>query len=278
MEEPVKISLISYTNTKPFVWGILNSRTLENQVITGFDSPAECARKLIHKEVDLGIVPVAALLDIPGYHILSDYCIGSDGDVNSVFLFSQVPVEEIRTIQLDPQSRTSNNLTRILCKYLWKIEPDFLGKERFEPGIISQEDNSFSNPEGLRPLSQNEAKVLIGDRTFSSRKDYRYHYDLGGEWKRLTGLPFVFAVWASHKDLSLEFQNPFNTALKWGLDHRAEVIDQILSDPSHNPDMDYSDYLFQKLSFDFNDSKKKALNLYLDYLKIEKGVPQPMGS
>jgi len=261
MEVPIKVSLISYTNTKPFVLGLLKSTELKNQIQTSFDSPAECARKLVSQEVDLGIVPVASLKDIPDYKIISDYCIGSDGDVNSVFLFSKKPLAEIRSIILDPQSRTSNNLTRILCKHYWKIDPVFIGKERFSSRYDSDHESS--------DLSQADAMVLIGDRTFQSRKEFAYPFDLGGEWKRFTGLPFVFAVWASHRELSQDFQDQFNKALKWGLDHRQQVLDEILSGPDTYPDFDFTDYLFHKLSFDFNEPKRKALSLYLDFLQME---------
>jgi len=282
MEYPIRISLISYTNTKPFVFGLLNSQRLIGKIETSFDSPAECAGKLWTREADLGIVPIAALSQIPHYSIISDYCIGADGPVNSVFVFSNDPIQEIETIVLDYQSRTSNNLTRILCDQLWKIRPEFIYPYPFhEIFPEKKEDVKVENGEDKKRFTLKEgekggkeiqqkktAYVLIGDRTFQGRKTYKYHYDLSGEWKKLTGLPFVFAVWAATRELNEEFQLNFNEALKFGLDSRGKVLEGIRRDPNHDPELDYADYLFNKLSFDFNDKKKEAMDLYLRTLRV----------
>ena len=95
-----RVSAISYTNTKPFVYGLQHSKILE-QLELNFDIPAECARKLIEDKTDIGIVPVAALLLIPDYHIIADYCIGAEGPVDSVFIFSEKPVDQIKSIRFD---------------------------------------------------------------------------------------------------------------------------------------------------------------------------------
>ena len=110
-----RVSAISYTNTKPFVYGLKHSKIID-QIELYFDIPADCARKLIEDKIDIGIVPVAALLLIPDYHIIADYCIGAVGPVNSVFIFSKKPIDQIKTIRLDLQSRTSNNLAKFFLK------------------------------------------------------------------------------------------------------------------------------------------------------------------
>jgi len=185
-----KVSAISYTNTKPFVYGIINSGFVQ-KIDLNFDVPADCAYKLINNQVDIGIVPVAALLQIPNYQIVSDYCIGAIGPVNSVFIFSNKPVSEIKTLRLDLQSRTSNNLARVLFKNYWKVNPE----------IVEGEADAF---------------VEIGDRTFGKKDQFLYCYDLAEEWIRFTGLPFAFAVWAANKPVSEAFVDEFNAALKFG--------------------------------------------------------------
>jgi chorismate dehydratase len=111
----LKVSAVSYTNSKPFVFGLLHSDILD-KIELSLDIPSVCALKLIENQVDIGLVPVAALLQIPNYHIISDYCIGANGAVDSVFIFSNKPISEIKTLKLDSQSRTSNNLARVLIK------------------------------------------------------------------------------------------------------------------------------------------------------------------
>lgn len=229
----IKISAVSYTNTKPFVYGIMHSGILA-QIDLSLDIPSDCAAKLINNQVDIGLVPVAALLHIPGYQIVSNYCIGATGPVDSVFIFSDLPIEEVRTIRLDEQSKTSNNLTRVLLKNYWKVKP--------------------------RVLTEGEADafVQIGDRTFGKKGQYAYTYDLAAEWQKFTGLPFVFAVWAANKEIPETFLAGFNTALRHGLDHRKEVIAGI---PAMDK-FDIGDYLLHKIDYDLDAKKLKALKLF----------------
>ena len=235
----VKVSAVAYTNTKPFVYG-LEHATIIHDIELSKDIPSDCAAKLIDGRVDIGLIPVAAIPDVPHAEIISDYCIGSVGAVNSVFIFSNVQATEIKTVKLDAQSRTSNNLARILLKYYWKQSVTFVNDSSVET----------------------DALVLIGDRTFGKIKSYPFAYDMGTEWMNFTGLPFVYAAWVANKPLSSEFMTKFNEALKWGLDHRSELI-KILPAVA---EFDLEDYLLHKLDFELTSDKRKALALYLRYL------------
>jgi chorismate dehydratase len=242
----IRISAVSYTNTKPFLYGIQNTNIID-QIDLSLDIPSDCAQKLIEDKVDIGLIPVAAALNLPEWHIVSDYCIGAVGAVNSVFLFSNCDIREAKTVQLDPQSRTSNNLARVLLKNLWKIEPQLI-------------TNAADYAQSTDP---NIAFVQIGDRTFGKKAQYEFVYDLSEEWQKLTGLPFVFAAWIANKPIPQAFTDEFNASLKYGLDHRAELLKQL---PTRS-DFDLEDYLMQKLDFELTDDKKKALYLFLDYIK-----------
>jgi len=142
----IKVSAVSYTNTKPFIYGIEHSDVI-NQIDLSLDIPSDCAAKLIDGQVDVGLIPVATIPLVPNANIIANYCIGSVGAVNSVFIFSKVPVAEIRTLKLDQQSRTSNNLARVLLKFYWKQEVE----------LTTDQD------------AETDALVLIGDRTFRTR-------------------------------------------------------------------------------------------------------------
>jgi chorismate dehydratase len=242
----IRISAVSYTNTKPFLYGIQNTAII-NQIDLSLDIPSDCAQKLIDDKVDIGLIPVAAALSLPNWEIVSDYCIGADGPVNSVFIFSNCDIKEVKTVQLDPQSRTSNNLAKVLLKNLWKIEPQL---------IINADD--YAQPSDL-----NTAFVQIGDRTFGKKAQYKFVYDLSEQWKNLTGLPFVFAAWIANKPIAKEFTDEFNTSLKFGLDHRVELLKELPT----RPDFDLEDYLMHKLDFELTEDKKKALYLFLNYIK-----------
>jgi chorismate dehydratase len=242
----IRISAVSYTNTKPFLYGLQNTAIID-RINLSLDIPSDCAQKLIDDQVDIGLIPVAAILDLPQWEIVSDYCIGAVGPVNSVFIFSNCDISEVKTIQLDPESRTSNNLARVLLKNYWRVQPT---------EITGAADYAESN-------DANTAFVQIGDRTFGKKAQYKYVYDLSEEWQKLTGLPFVFAAWIANKPIAQEFVNEFNSSLRYGLDHRAQLLRQL----PQRLDFDLEDYLMHKLDFNLTDDKKKALYLFLDYIK-----------
>ncbi|MEP7264588.1 MAG: MqnA/MqnD/SBP family protein, partial [Bacteroidota bacterium] len=85
LEEKVKVSVVSYLNSKPFAFGIENS-TLRNQMEVTYDNPAKCAQRLIDGDADVGLVPVAVIPFIKNAEIISDYCIAAEGKVESVLL------------------------------------------------------------------------------------------------------------------------------------------------------------------------------------------------
>lgn len=244
--DKVKISAVSYTNTQPFIYGITHSAVID-KIDLSLDIPADCAQKLIDNKVDIGLIPVAATINLPYWEIVSDYCIGADGPVNSVFIFSNCDIHDVKTLQLDPESRSSNNLARVLLKNHWQVNPKLV----------------VNAPDYTQSADPFTAFVQIGDRTFGKKDKYAYVYDLAETWKQFTGLPFVFAAWIANKPISKEFIAEFNPALKLGLDNRKIVIDNL----PVREDFDFEDYLMHKLDFELTDSKAKALHLFIDYIK-----------
>lgn len=242
----IRISAVSYTNTKPFIYGIQHSGILD-KIELSLDMPSDCAQKLIDDVVDIGLIPVAATLNLPHWEIVSEYCIGAIGAVNSVFIFSNCDVKDIKYLQLDPQSRSSNNLARVLLKNYWGVYPEL---------IKDATDYSEST-------EANTAFVQIGDRTFGKKNKYKYAYDLAEEWQNFKDLPFMFAGWIANKPIPQDFMDEFNAALKYGLDHRAELFKEL---PMRD-DFDIQDYLMHKIDFDLTEEKKKALYMFLDYIK-----------
>ena len=142
------------------------------------------------------------------HFIISDYCIGSVGEVASVCLFSDVPLEKIEKVLLDYQSRTSVALLKILIKEFWKIDV------KFEDTFNGYQSQIYGTTAGL----------VIGDRALQQRKVSPFIYDLGEAWQKFTGLPFVFAAWVSNKKLDQNFIMNFNEANAFGLKRIDEVV------------------------------------------------------
>jgi chorismate dehydratase len=248
-ENKIRIVAVSYLNTLPFLYGISNSG-----LMSGYEFelayPAICAQKLIDDQVDISLLPVAAVPLIKQPLFISDYCIGAINQVKSVLLLSDVPLEQIKSVYLDYQSRTSVNLVKILAAKFWNISPEWL------PAHIGFEEK----------ISGNVAGVLIGDRTFELGKNFPYIIDLSAEWFKHTRMPFVFATWVANKEIATGFIKQFNAALRYGTEHIAEVV-HVYKKDNPNSKIDLFQYLTQNISYKFDADKKASLNLFYTYLE-----------
>ena len=242
----IKVSVVSYLNSKPFIYGLQHSEILNN-IDLQLDIPSDCAQKLMDGKVDLGLIPVAVIPKLKEHYIITDYCIGAEGKVASVMLYSNVPLDEIKTVLLDYQSRASVSLVKVLAKHFWKISPVW------ENSTVNFENTFFGNT----------AAVIIGDRTFGLENKYAYAYDLAEEWQKFTHLPFVFACWVANKKLPDDFLSQFNTALQLGLDSRPALIEELNALKKYNTDISF--YLNSSIKYNYDEAKKKALKLFLSY-------------
>ena len=188
-------------NTKPFIYGLENG-PIKDQIELTLDYPANLVKLLKEDKIDIGLVPVGALPGLGEYHIVSDYCIGTEGEVASVAVFSEVPMEEIEEVYLDYQSRTSVLLCKLLFEKHWKKSVKFIPAE--DEGYIAQ-------------IKGKKAGLIIGDRALMNRAKFPYIYDLGLGWKEMTGLPFVFAVWVSMRHVEVNVVFDINAAFEKGI-------------------------------------------------------------
>ncbi len=243
--DKIRVGAVSYLNTKPLLYGIERSEALLNQIELITDYPSSIANMLLNDEIDMGLVPVAVIPKLKEYFIVGNHCIGAEGDVASVCIFSDVPLENVETLLLDYQSRTSVNLCKVLIKNYWKISP-----------FLQDAKQDFR-----RDIQGTTAGVVIGDRALQQRLQSKYIYDLAGAWKSFTGLPFVFAAWIANKPLPDNFCTLFNDANAVGLQHLNAVIEG-------NPFDAYSleTYYQKNISYTLTDEKKKGLFLFLDML------------
>ncbi len=246
----VRISAITYLNTKPFLYGITHSPLMQ-EIELSLDVPSVCADKLKAGIVDIGIIPVAEMGEIEGANIVTDFCISASGKVRTVVLVSQVPLGQIETIVLDYQSRTSVQLVKILAREYWQIRPEWRnGGEQY-----IQED-----------IKGTTAGVIIGDRVFIAEKKFKFVYDLSEAWKDYTGLDFVFACWVANKPLNATFEEKFAAALEDGIVHIPEVISEY---QQIYPDYPFEAYFRENIFYHLDDSKRKGMELFLK--KIKKG-------
>jgi chorismate dehydratase len=247
--DKIRISAVKYANTYPFIYGLTESG-FDTKVILETDHPAECASKLLAGRVDIGLIPVTTIPLLNEYHIISDYCIGANGNVRTVMLLSNCSFNNIETIFLDYRSRSSVNLTKVLAKNFWKSEFRWMNTSK-----------GFD----FRNIGSNDAVVLIGDQCFEYEKSFRYRIDLAMEWKIFSGLPFVFACWVSNKKLDAVFIKEFNEALSLGVNNIDGVVRKYGSTGVISGD-DLTMYLKENIDYNFNDDKKKGMKLFLDLM------------
>lgn len=241
MERKIRVGAVSYLNTKPFIYGLENG-PIKDQIELLLDYPANLVKMLKSDRIDIGLVPVGALPSLGEYHIISDYCIGTEGEVASVAVFSEVPMEQIEQVYLDYQSRTSVLLCRLLFEKHWKKNVQF----------IDAKDEGYINE-----IKGTTAGLIIGDRALKNYNRFEYIFDLGLGWKEMTGLPFVFAVWVSLKKLPELFEYNFSKSLSLGI----FCIDNFFNDLIKFYDL--KRYYTENLSYQFDNAKKDGMRRFL---------------
>ena len=240
-----RIALVEYLNTLPFSEGLRLSG-LESQMEVHRVLPAKCASMFREGKVDISLCPVGALEDMPTHEIIGNYCIGADGNVESVVLLSHVAVHQIERVRLDSDSKTSNKLLQVLAERYWHYNWKYYFDDKEE-----------------QPLST----VMIGDKAFERKKSYPFRYDLAGEWKAMTSLPMVFAVWIAKPEVSKEIISELDAAFKLG-------IDFIRSGESGIEEWKKK-YLLNNISYNLDQKKKEAMQLFLQYSNNLVAISSP---
>lgn len=176
-DRPFRLGAVAYLNSRPLVCGLADDPGVDVR----YDVPARLPALLDDGCVDAALTPVIDLLDPKrAWKVVSDACIGCDGETMTVRVFSRVPPDRVRRLWVDPASHTSVVLARLIWRECHDCRLDV------EP---------LADPSGADGCG---AVLLIGDKVITAAPyGFTYQMDLGAAWKALTGLPFVFAVWAA---------------------------------------------------------------------------------
>lgn len=242
MTDKISVSMVGYYNTLPFLYGLKKNQVDYDLYL---DIPSKCMDYFDAGRVDVALVPVATLLGRADYKIISDYCIGCEGEVETVCVYSNEPIHNLHKVFLDSDSRTSQLLVKILFAKHWYVNVEF---EASDVGAISTSS-----------LQSGEAVLKIGDKAFGEEGQYEYVYDLGEEWRKMTGLPFAFAVWIAKKDFSADKITQLNTDLGIGVHDIPKVL---ASNPEVADRVDLKEYFERYIDYHFDDAKKQAHDLF----------------
>ncbi len=246
---PIKVSCVSYLNTKPFIHG-LEKTGLLHDIDLILEMPSQTAKHLQNKDVRVGLVPVATIPAIPNARIITNFCIGAVGAVKTVSLYAQQPLETLTHILLDYQSRTSVQLVQMLCRQFWHLP-----YIRFTP----------AQPGYEQMITGSTGGVIIGDRTIDWAPKFAFEYDLSQAWHQFTGLPFVFAAWVTTGNLPAGFESRLNESFKAGMEAIDEVAEKY--QPMYSPNFDVKAYFSKYISYQLDEEKLKGLDLFWRYVK-----------
>lgn len=244
-EEP-RIQGVAFLNAWPVLYGLMLGKEPERLRMA---LPSVLAQRLLKREVDVALAPVATLCLRPGFEVMPDICIGADGDVLSVLVVGERPIEEMDKLLLDTSSGTSVLLAQLVANHLRKGRSIEL--ENADPARI------------LREAQGRTGAVLIGDPALAHRNTFPYVLDLAGAWKAWTGLPFVFAAWigqagAIHESL----RDMLRHSLEFGLSARRDIAHLWASQHGGDPEY-FANYLTHNMRYAFQPEFEAGLSEFL---------------
>jgi chorismate dehydratase len=206
----LRVGIVDFLNSRPLAWGFLKGHHAD-LFAPSYHSPATVARRLAEGSLDIGLIPSVEVQRIGGLTVLPDVCVSATREVRSVLLVSTRPLDRVRRIAIDANSRTSAALTHILARERWGIDPEYTER----------------HPEIERMRAEADAALVIGDPALKVDRERYQVVDLAAEWQALTGLPFVFAVWAVRDGVAGEVPDLayyFKESLRFGLTHLEAIV------------------------------------------------------
>jgi chorismate dehydratase len=221
---------------------------------------------------DVAIIPAIEYQRIDDLVILPDMAIASKKAVRSLLIISKKPIEQVKHFALDRSSRSTQALTRILCAEKWKIAPEFFEVAPDLSEMLEQADAALLIGDPALRISLGiekdshagaEGQTICPAATLGiTSSELLYVYDVVTEWRSLTELPAVLAVWAARRDVATpEVTADFLASRDFGLSH----IPEISYDASLElelPTQTIETYLRRNIDFSLDSENRRGLDLY----------------
>ena len=261
----LRISIVQYLNTTPLVRGFTHG-PLRGKYELSFTVPSQCAEALRAGAVDVAIIPAIEYQRTDGLVVLPDLSISSKNKVRSLLLIAKKPLKEVRRVALDRSSRSTQALVRILCAKHWGIAPEFFEAE----------------PELGEMLEEADAALLIGDPALQfaldgasfaelTRNKKLNVFDMVAEWRAMTNLPAVLAVWAGRVEaVTAEVVEDFQASLAYGMTHLDEICEEAAEEMKLQAEELHS-YLVENIDYGLDAESRRGLQKYYE-LAAELGI------
>jgi chorismate dehydratase len=282
----LRISIVQYLNTAPLVRGFTHG-PLQGKYDLSFTVPSLCAEALRKHEADVAIIPAIEYQRIPNLVILPNLAIASKYRVRSLLIVSKVPVEQARSIALDASSRSTQALIKILCARRWKIQPQFTEQLPNLALMLQNADAALLigdpalrlslaiSPSAHRGKSGEQVCAASAAGIASETAETLHVYDVVEEWRKLTGLPAVLAVWAARRESATpELIADFQSSLDLGLRHLNEICSQAAIDlalPTH----ELLAYLTENINFTLDAENLQGLTRFFTEAAALKLIGPP---
>jgi chorismate dehydratase len=276
----LRISIVEYLNTAPLVRGFTHG-PLKGKYELSFTVPSQCADALRTGVVDIAIIPAIEYQRIPDLVVLPNLSISSKKSVRSLLLISRQPIQDVERIALDKSSRSTQALTRILCRKHWGIEPEF-----FEAGpdlkemLRSADAALLIGDPALRLAFRMESKgvseitgepLFLGVSAGLSDGSTLFVHDMVEKWRSLTNLPAVLAVWAARKGtVTPEIVRDFAASLAYGKQHLKEISAEA-ADAMGLPAEKLLRYLTENIDYSLDEHNLRGLQRYYE-MAVELGL------
>jgi len=270
----LRISIVQYLNTAPLVWGF-TSGPLRGKYDLSFTVPSQCAEQLRTGQADVAIIPAIEYQRIDDLVILPDMAIASKQQVRSLLIIAKKPIDQVKSFALDGSSRSTQTLTRILCAEKWKIAPQFFEVPPDLGAMLNQTDAALliGDPalriavaieKDARPGTQGQAVCQAATLGITS-SEFFYVYDVVGEWRNLTGLPAVLALWASRREIATpELTADFLASRDFGLSRITEICFAAARELELSQ-RTLESYLRHNIDYSLDEENRRGLELYFTY-------------
>jgi chorismate dehydratase len=263
----MRIAASTYLNSAPLVYSFAQGSLRKRYTFLGDTAPARCAAMLAAGQAEIALIPVIEYQRIPGLKILPDVAVAAKQKVRSVLLAARRPLPEVRRVTLDTSSRTSQTLIKIILAERYGVQP------KFTEGT----PDAAVNCENM--LESSDAALIIGDpalRLAASAEQFGLQvYDLAEEWRALTGLPFVFAVWAVSADLTDESRSlvcDFALAKGEGLT-KLEELAASYAETLQLPRADLLNYLRENVNYELDEENIAGMRRYFELAHEHGAIP-----
>ena len=267
----LRISIVEFLNTAPLVWGFTDG-PLAGKYDLSFAVPSQCAEDLQAGRADVGIIPSIEYQRMDHVVALAGMAIASKNEVRSLLVVSKVPIEMARSFALDTNSRSTVGLSRILCQRYWNIDPEFVDMPPDPDAMLARADAALviGDP-ALRlrlKVDALQAKVPGTEECCCCGGDDEqpvkgvetlFVYDVVQQWREMTGLPSVLAIWVARRGvLTPEIAADFQASRDYGLSHINEIAEGAAL-KLELPPRELERYLTENIDFSLDEENLKGL-------------------